>query len=197
MLSCHYEKYLYSFSPQGVHCGFHVIVLPLHILLSYYQLKYNADNAKLREIFSLAGKVADVANDKDGKSREFGFVEMNHPVEAFSGNAFQLNKFVALANTSFTVTQALSLFDNRTLYDRLMFMQMDREAIRGDAAQSELSEVRRSIECEKHKRLLLQSRLCCERKFYSTVLPIVSFFSNTIGIGVSTWMICCDAGFFC
>ena len=140
MLSCHYEKHLYSLSPQGVHCGFHVIVLPLHNLLSYHQLKYNVDNAKLREIFSLAGKVADVAKDKDGKSRGFGVVEMNHPVEAFSGNTFQLN-------TSFSVTQALYLFDNRTLYDRLMFVQMDRKAVRSDAAQSELSEVRRSIEC--------------------------------------------------
>jgi len=86
------------------------------------------DNAKLREIFSLAGKVisADVIKGKDGQSRGFGVVEMDHPVEAF---------------------QALSLFGNRTLYDRLMFVKMDREAVRSDAAQTELSEVRRSIEC--------------------------------------------------
>ena len=72
-------------SPQGVHCGFHVIVLPLHILLSNHLLKYNVDNARLREIFSLAGKVitADVIKSKDGPSRGFGVVETDHPVEAF------------------------------------------------------------------------------------------------------------------
>jgi RNA recognition motif-containing protein len=36
-------------------------------------------------VFSLAGKVitADVVKDKDGKSRGFGVVEMNHPIGAF------------------------------------------------------------------------------------------------------------------
>ena len=42
------------------------------------------DDAKLREVFRLAGKVicAEVTKDKDGKSRGFGVVEMDHPVEA-------------------------------------------------------------------------------------------------------------------
>lgn len=42
------------------------------------------DDAKLLEVFRLAGKVvvAEVVKDRDGRSRGFGVVEMSHPVEA-------------------------------------------------------------------------------------------------------------------
>lgn len=42
------------------------------------------DDAKLREVFRLAGKVvvAEVVKDRDGRSRGFGVVEMSHPIEA-------------------------------------------------------------------------------------------------------------------
>ena len=50
----------------------------------FLQLDYKVDDHKLREVFRLAGKVicAEVSKDKDGKSRGFGVVEMDHPVEA-------------------------------------------------------------------------------------------------------------------
>jgi len=52
--------------------------------LLFPQLDYKVDDHKLREVFRLAGKVicAEVSKDKDGKSRGFGVVEMDHPVEA-------------------------------------------------------------------------------------------------------------------
>lgn len=42
------------------------------------------DEKKLREVFKLAGRVVgiDLLTDKDGKSRGFGTVEFEHPVEA-------------------------------------------------------------------------------------------------------------------
>lgn len=50
----------------------------------FVQLDYKVDDSKLREVFRLAGKVicAEVTKDKDFKSRGFGVVEMDHPVEA-------------------------------------------------------------------------------------------------------------------
>ena len=71
-------------SPQGFRCWLNVIVFVLLISLSHRQLDYKVDDAKLREVFRLAGKVitAEVTKDKDGKSRGFGVVEMDHPVEA-------------------------------------------------------------------------------------------------------------------
>lgn len=48
------------------------------------QLDYKVDEKKLREVFKLAGRVVsiDLLTDKDGKSRGFGTVEFEHPVEA-------------------------------------------------------------------------------------------------------------------
>lgn len=42
------------------------------------------EDAKLLEVFRLAGKVvfAEVVKDRDNRSRGFGVVEMSHPVEA-------------------------------------------------------------------------------------------------------------------
>jgi hypothetical protein len=47
-------------------------------------LDYKVDDAKLREVFRLAGKVvvAEVVKDRDGRSRGFGVLQMSHPVEA-------------------------------------------------------------------------------------------------------------------
>lgn len=52
------------------------------------------DDTKLREVFRLAGKVvrAEVTKDRDGKSRGFGVVEMDHPVEAVQ----VLNRFISV-----------------------------------------------------------------------------------------------------
>jgi len=84
------------------------------------------DDAKLREVFRLAGKVicAEVTKDKDGKSRGFGVVEMDHPVEA---------------------VQAISMFNNQMLFDRRMTVRMDRDADRGDSRPPKLPEGLRSI----------------------------------------------------
>lgn len=42
------------------------------------------DDAKLREVFRLAGHIvhAEVTKDRDGRSRGFGTVEFEHPVES-------------------------------------------------------------------------------------------------------------------
>lgn len=50
----------------------------------FLQLDYKVDDAKLREVFGLAGKVVDaeVVKDRDGRSRGFGVLKMSHPVEA-------------------------------------------------------------------------------------------------------------------
>jgi len=47
-------------------------------------LDYKVDEKKLKEVFKLAGKVvsAELSLDKEGKSRGFGVVEYEHPVEA-------------------------------------------------------------------------------------------------------------------
>jgi RNA recognition motif-containing protein len=51
---------------------------------SLFQLDYKVDEKKLKEVFRLAGKVvsAELSLDKEGKSRGFGVVEYEHPVEA-------------------------------------------------------------------------------------------------------------------
>jgi RNA recognition motif-containing protein len=47
-------------------------------------LDYKVDEKKLKEVFRLAGKVvsAELSLDKEGKSRGFGVIEYEHPVEA-------------------------------------------------------------------------------------------------------------------
>ncbi|XP_072938482.1 myelin expression factor 2 [Epargyreus clarus] len=70
-------------------------------------LDYEADRAKIKEVFKMAGKVRniDLAVDKDGNSRGFAVIEYDHPVEA---------------------VQAISMFDKQMLYDRRMTVRMDR-----------------------------------------------------------------------
>lgn len=70
-------------------------------------LDYKVDEKKLREVFKLAGKVvhAEINMDKEGKSRGFGVVEYDHPVEA---------------------VQAISMLHNQTLFDRRLTVRMDR-----------------------------------------------------------------------
>lgn len=70
-------------------------------------MDYKVDDKKLREVFKLAGRVmnAEINVDKEGKSRGFGVVEYEHPVEA---------------------VQAISMLHNQMLYDRRLSVRMDR-----------------------------------------------------------------------
>ncbi|KAG8244340.1 hypothetical protein J6590_026180 [Homalodisca vitripennis] len=70
-------------------------------------LDYKVDDKKLRDVFKLAGRVhnAEISVDKEGKSRGFGVVEFEHPVEA---------------------GQAISRLHNQMLYDRRLSVRMDR-----------------------------------------------------------------------
>ncbi|XKL63393.1 hypothetical protein PGB90_005757 [Kerria lacca] len=76
-------------------------------------LDYKVDEKKLREVFKLAGRVVsiDLLTDKDGKSRGFGTVEFEHPVEA---------------------VQAISMLHNQLLYDRRINVRMDKSNERPD-----------------------------------------------------------------
>lgn len=61
----------------------------------------------MREVFRLAGRVisAELNRDKEGKSRGHGVIEFSHPVEA---------------------VQAISMFNNQSLYDRKMAVRFDK-----------------------------------------------------------------------
>lgn len=76
-------------------------------------LSYTVDERKLKDVFRLAGKVCtvDLNRDKNGKSRGFGVVEYNHPVEA---------------------VQAISMFNDQMLYDRRMTVRFDNQAPEDD-----------------------------------------------------------------
>lgn len=65
------------------------------------------DKKKLKEVFRLAGRVlrVDLSVDKDGRSRGFAIIEYDHPVES---------------------VQAISMFHNQQLFDRVMTVRMDR-----------------------------------------------------------------------
>jgi len=99
---------------------------PLANRIFVANLDYKVDDHKLREVFRLAGKVicAEVSKDKDGKSRGFGVVEMDHPVEA---------------------VQAISMFNNQMLFDRRMTVRVDRDSERSDSRPPKLPEGLRSI----------------------------------------------------
>lgn len=73
----------------------------------FEQLDYKVDEKKLREIFKLAGKVIDIElyHDKEGKSRGCAVIDYDHPVES---------------------VQAISMFNDQLLYDRMMTVRMDR-----------------------------------------------------------------------
>lgn len=70
-------------------------------------LDYKVDEKKLKEVFRLAGRVmsCEISTDKEGKSRGFGVVEFDHPVEA---------------------VQAISMLNNQMLYERRLSVRMDR-----------------------------------------------------------------------
>ena len=70
-------------------------------------MDYKVDEKKLYEVFKLAGKVlhVELGKDKDGKSRGFGVIEYDHPVES---------------------VQAISMLHNQQLYDRRMTVRLDR-----------------------------------------------------------------------
>ncbi|XP_071864631.1 myelin expression factor 2-like isoform X2 [Bombus fervidus] len=85
---------------------------PINTRVFVANLDYTVDEKKLLEVFRLAGKVlhVELAKDKDGKSRGFGTVEYDHPVES---------------------VQAISMLHNQQLYDRRMIVRLDR-AIKPD-----------------------------------------------------------------
>ncbi|KAH7640656.1 hypothetical protein DERF_000289 [Dermatophagoides farinae] len=70
-------------------------------------LDYKVSERKLEDIFGLAGKVTKVRLycDHEGKSKGFGVVEFEHPVEA---------------------VQAISMFNNQKLYDRILSVRLDK-----------------------------------------------------------------------
>lgn len=95
----------YGLSPQFLESLW--INGPLVTRVFVANLDYKVDEKKLKEVFRLAGKVvsAELSLDKEGKSRGFGVVEYEHPVEA---------------------VQAISMLHNQTLYDRKLTVRMDR-----------------------------------------------------------------------
>ncbi|KAK7590810.1 hypothetical protein V9T40_002423 [Parthenolecanium corni] len=95
----------YGLSPQFLESlGIHG---PLINKIFVANLDYKVDEKKLREVFKLAGRVinVDLLTDKEGKSRGFGTVEFEHPVEA---------------------VQAISMLHNQLLYDRRINVRMDK-----------------------------------------------------------------------
>ncbi|XP_015590913.1 myelin expression factor 2 isoform X2 [Cephus cinctus] len=80
---------------------------PLVTRVFVANLDYKVDEKKLLEVFKLAGKVlhVELGKDKDGKSRGFGVVEYDHPVES---------------------VQAISMLHNQQLFDRRMTVRLDR-----------------------------------------------------------------------
>jgi len=85
----------------------------IHTKIFISNLDYKVDGKKLKEIFRYAGKVisAEVSFDKDGKSRGFGTVVYDHPVEA---------------------VQSISMFNNIPLFQREMRIRIDNKKDMGD-----------------------------------------------------------------
>lgn len=69
-------------------------------------LDFKCDEKKIRDVFSMAGRVRDVnlKRNKEGQSRGMAVVEYEHPLEA---------------------VQAVSMLDNQQLYDRIMNVKID------------------------------------------------------------------------
>ena len=80
---------------------------PLNNRVFVANLDFKVSERKLEDIFRLAGKILKVKLylDHDGKSKGFGVVEFEHPVEA---------------------VQAISMFNNQRLYDRLLTVRLDK-----------------------------------------------------------------------
>uniref|UniRef100_A0A1B6D7G4 RRM domain-containing protein n=1 Tax=Clastoptera arizonana TaxID=38151 RepID=A0A1B6D7G4_9HEMI len=83
------------------------ITSPLVTRVFVANLDYKVDEKKLKDVFKLAGRVinCEINLDKEGKSRGFGVVEYEHPVEA---------------------VQAISMLHGQMLYDRRLSVRMDR-----------------------------------------------------------------------
>lgn len=81
---------------------------PLGTRIFVANLDYSVDEEQLKEVFKIAGKVTKVDLSRDSesnKSRGFGVVEYEHPVEA---------------------VQAISMLHGQWYYDRKMSVRMDR-----------------------------------------------------------------------
>lgn len=80
---------------------------PLNNRIFVANLDYKVSEHKLEDIFKMAGKVTKIRlySDHDGKSKGFGVVEFDHPVEA---------------------VQAISMFNNQKLYDRILSVRLDK-----------------------------------------------------------------------
>ncbi|KAL4227220.1 Myelin expression factor 2 [Mactra antiquata] len=85
---------------------------PLSCTVFVSNLDYKVSWKKLKDVFRLAGNVtrAEIKLDKNGKSRGFGTVSFEAPVEA---------------------VQAISMFNNQTLFDRIMRVKLDGQAPAG------------------------------------------------------------------
>ncbi|VVC46421.1 Hypothetical protein CINCED_3A024654 [Cinara cedri] len=99
------ENNTYGLSPEflkllNIRC-------PLIDRIFVKNLHFKVDEAKLNEVFKLAGRVLEVKifKDKLGKSKGYGLVKYNHPVEA---------------------VQAISMFNNQVLFDCRMSVWFDR-----------------------------------------------------------------------
>lgn len=97
------------------------------------QLDYKVDEKKLREVFKLAGRVinVDLLTDKEGKSRGFGTVEFEHPVEAVQAICefhlvYQWTMLynAGISNRTFYLFSAM--LHNQLLYDRRINVRMDK-----------------------------------------------------------------------
>merc|ERR1719187_138478 len=82
-------------------------------------LDYKVNDKELKDVFKIAGRVVNVEinKDADGKSRGFGVVEFEHPVEA---------------------VQSISMFNNQCYYDRKMSVRMDRASDKPDSHSAKL-----------------------------------------------------------
>ncbi len=83
-------------------------------------LDYKVDEHKIKEVFTLAGKVQNVSlfKDRDGKSRGMSVVEYESPLEALN---------------------AVSMFNNQTLNDRQMTVRFDTKPPRDEDSNSKSS----------------------------------------------------------
>jgi len=91
---------------------------PEHITNQVFvaNLDYKVNGRKLTEIFKMAGNVTsvDVKEDKEGNSRGMAVVKFEHAIEA---------------------VQAISMFHNQVLYDRVLTVKMDKH---GDIGSQQL-----------------------------------------------------------
>merc|ERR1719228_891031 len=80
----------------------------IHTRIFVSNLDFKVDDNKLREVFSIAGRVmrAEVFKDKENTAKGFGTVVFDHPVEA---------------------VQAISMFNGQPLYERMLRVRMDKK----------------------------------------------------------------------